>query len=90
MYLDSPLPKNTLIIVQMFHLILDQFILLIKIFSSQMEAATRENKSVIILGDANICAIKLDDPNIKMTETAEELKSSLAQCGLTSISLRNT
>ena len=37
-----------------------------------------------------ICAIKWDDPNIKMTETAEELKSSLAQYGLISISLGNT
>ena len=31
----------------------------IKIFATQMEAATKENKSVIILGDANVCAIKI-------------------------------
>ena len=41
-------------------------------------------------GDANICAKKWEDPKIKLTETAEELKSSLAQCGLTNIDLGNT
>ena len=49
-----------------------------------------EKKSVIILGDANICAIKWEDPNANLTETAEELKSSLAQCGLTNIELGYT
>ena len=62
----------------------------IKIFTSQMEAASRENKSIIVLGDANICAIKWDDPITKLTETAEELKSSLALCGLTNIAIGNT
>ena len=56
-------------------------------FTSQIELATKENKSLIILGDANLCNIRWDSPGFLHRRISEELRETLTQCGLTSLSL---
>ncbi len=52
-----------------------------KILNDQMERAAKENKSIIMMGDANLCAPKWDEEEYRLFNLAAELKSSLAQCG---------
>ena len=62
----------------------------LKIIIDQMERATRENKSTIMLGDANLCAHKWDEEDYRLFNLAAELKTSLAQCGLESLDIGKT
>ena len=55
-----------------------------------MERATEEQKEIIMMGDANICANKWNDPQYKNHRVASELKSRLEENGLRSIYLGNT
>ena len=34
------------------------------------------------MGDANVCSSKWDESNFKLKNIAEEIKSTLAQCGI--------
>ena len=46
-----------------------------------------EKKNLIVLGDVNICSNKWNDSGCKLKEIAEEIKSTLAQCGMEHIDL---
>ncbi len=61
-----------------------------KILIDQMERAAKENKSIIMMGDANLCAQKWDGEEYRLFNLAAELKSSLAQCGLENLDLGKT
>ena len=52
--------------------------------------ASRENKEIIILGDANLCYIKWHNPDIDHMKIAEELQDTKTQCGLVNIELVET
>ena len=62
----------------------------IRIFTAQIEKAAEEEKSLLILGDANLCSEKWLEPNYINQDTAEELKSTLALCGLNIAALGKT
>ena len=51
-------------------------------FTNQIERATHENKTVIIVGDANLCSDKWNSPTFQHKQVADELKNTLVQCGL--------
>ena len=53
-----------------------------KIFTRQIEAASAEHKSIIILGDANLCCENWDAPRFQHKTVANELRETLVQCGL--------
>jgi hypothetical protein len=53
-----------------------------KIFTRQIEAASAEQKSIIILGDANLCCENWDAPQFQHKTVANELRETLVQCGL--------
>ena len=53
-----------------------------KIFTQQIEAASAEHKSIIILGDANLCCESWDAPQFQHKTVANELRETLVQCGL--------
>ena len=55
-----------------------------------METADSENKPIIMLGDMNLCTTKQNEPDFKSKHIAEEMKSSLAQCGMINIELGHT
>ena len=55
----------------------------ITVFTSQIEDAVAEQKSVVILGDANLCAESWDSPGFLHKRVADELKETLSTCGLT-------
>jgi hypothetical protein len=55
-----------------------------------MERAAKENKSIIMMGDANLCAQKWDEEEYRLFNLAAELKSSLAQCGLENLEIGKT
>ena len=55
----------------------------ITVFTSQIEDAVAEQKSVVILGDANLCAESWDSPGFLHKRVADELKETLFTCGLT-------
>ena len=59
----------------------------INLFTDQIEKASKENKSIIILGDANLCALRWEYPEFGQHLIAEEILGTLAQCGLTNINL---
>ena len=50
----------------------------IRTFTSQIEKAANEDKSLLILGDANLCKEKWSEPEYVHQLQAEELKSTLA------------
>ena len=58
----------------------------ISLFTNQIEKASNESKS-IILGDANLCALKWEYPEFGQHAIAGEILGTLAQCGLTNINL---
>ena len=62
----------------------------LKILMNQMEQATNEKKTVILLGDANLCADQWDEETYYQFKLAAELKSGLAQCGLENLELGKT
>ena len=54
----------------------------IELFNSQIEKVSAKNNNVIIMGDANLCSDKWNDPGFKNKTVAESLRSMLTQCGL--------
>ena len=62
----------------------------IGIFTGQIEKAVSENKSVIILGDANLCCESWDSPGFLHKRVADELRDTLTQCGITATQLGPT
>jgi hypothetical protein len=58
-----------------------------KILIDQMERTAKENKSIIMMGDANLCAQKWDE---RLFNLGAEPKSSLAQCGLENTEIGKT
>ena len=54
----------------------------IQCFTNQIERATNENKTVVIVGDANLCSEKWNSPTFHLKQVADELKNTLVQCGL--------
>ena len=48
----------------------------IKILTNQIENADLEKKSIIVMGDANVCASKWNESNFKHKNVAEEIKGS--------------
>ena len=58
-----------------------------KIFSNQIECASHEDKSIVILGDANLCSLKWDSPGFLQRRIAEEIRETLIQCGLVQLPL---
>jgi hypothetical protein len=61
-----------------------------KILTDQMERATKENKSIIMMGDAKLCALKWYEEEYRLFNLAAELKSSLAQCELDNLEIGKT
>ena len=53
-----------------------------KIFTRQIETATQENKSILIMGDANLCNLKWDTQGYSYRKISDELRDTLTQCGL--------
>ena len=51
-------------------------------FTKQIESASTGGKSVIILGDANLCALRWDSPNFLHKRISEELRDTVTQCGM--------
>ena len=62
----------------------------VKILTNQIETADLEKKSIIVMGDANVCASKWNESNFKHKNVAVEIKGSLAQCGMFSVPLGHT
>jgi exonuclease III len=46
-----------------------------KILNDQIERESKENKSSIMMGDANLCAQKWDEEEYRLFNLAAELKS---------------
>ena len=55
--------------------------------TGQIEEAAKESKTMIILGDANLCSIRWDSPNYTHKKISTELRETLIQCGLSIIPL---
>ena len=55
-----------------------------------MVRASKEKKAVLITGDANLCAQKWNEEGFRYKPLATELKSTIAQCGLTNIEMGMT
>ena len=62
----------------------------LEIFTNQMEEVATEKKEMIILGDANLCTLKWNEDGFIYMSLANQMKSTLAQCGLTNLELGNT
>ena len=62
----------------------------IKLFNLQLEKASKENKMVIVQGDANLCSNKWLEEGFGLREVSNELLSSLAMCGLEIMEVGNT
>ena len=76
----SPLGKSTI----------EAQVTAMEVFTEQIERATAENKTILILGDANLCSEKWKLPSYKFRRIAEELRETLAQCGLIQVELGPT
>ena len=61
-----------------------------QIFTRQIELAAQENKSIIIMGDANLCNIRWDSPGFLHWKISEELRDTLTQWGLSELLLGTT
>ena len=61
-----------------------------KILTKQIEAADLEKKNLIVMGDVNLCSSKWNEADFKLKTIAEEIKSTLAQCGMENIELGPT
>ena len=44
------------------------------IITEQMDIAARENKALLVMGDANLCAVKWNEESFKNHELATKLK----------------
>ena len=54
----------------------------LKILLNQMEAAAKEEKCIIMLGDANLCAHQWANENYRLYNVSAELRCTLSQCGM--------
>ena len=61
-----------------------------KMFCCQIEKAGSENKNIVVTGDANLCSKKWMDPEFTQSYLSDELRSTLALCGLEVMDLGNT
>ena len=52
------------------------------IFTLQIESASKQNKNVILMDDANLCSLKWETPKYNHKNIAKNLLDTLAQCGL--------
>ena len=59
----------------------------IKILTDQIERADSENVSIVMLGDTNLCSKKWNEESFTHKNIAEEIKSTLAQCGMINLEL---
>ena len=59
----------------------------IQSFTKQIENATGEGKSVLVMGDANLCTLKWDSPNFKHKRISDELRETITQCGMYQVDL---
>ena len=62
----------------------------IKVLTNQIEVASKENKQIIITGDANLCSRVWRNEEYKYKRISEELLDTLNQCRLKEIQLGNT
>ena len=62
----------------------------IGIFTKQIERAANENKSLVVLGDANLCCESWDSPGFLHKRVADELRETLTQCGMSVSQLGTT
>ena len=53
-----------------------------ELFNNQIEKASAKYNNLIILGDANLCSTKWNEPNFKNKTVADCLRAVLTQCGL--------
>ena len=58
-----------------------------QVFTKQIENATTERKNVIILGDANLCSLRWDSPDFQHKRISNELRETVAQCGMSHMDL---
>ena len=61
-----------------------------QIFTSQIESAVAERKSVIVLGDADLCCERWNSPTFLHKQVAKEIKDTITQCGMSLINLGTT
>ena len=54
----------------------------IKLFNSQLEKASSENKLVVVQGDSNLCSNKWLEDGFGLSSISNELLSTLALCGM--------
>ena len=59
----------------------------IKELTVQLETADSENVSIVMLGDVNLCAEKWNEEGFLHKPIAEEIKGTLAQCGMINVDL---
>ena len=54
----------------------------LKILTEQMERVEKEKKTIMMMGDANLCSKKWNEEYYRYQDMAEEMKGTMAQCGL--------
>ena len=59
-------------------------------YSSTIERASREEKMLLIMGDANLCSKKWNEDNFTHKKMANQLISTLDSCGLQNIPIGPT
>ena len=57
---------------------------------AQIERANEERKDILMMGDANICTNKWNNPQYKHHRVVMELRSGLEQNGMKNIDIGNT
>jgi hypothetical protein len=69
---------------------IDAQITAMEVFTEKIERATAKNKAILIMGDANLCSQKWRSPLYKYRRISDELRETLAQCGLIQVELGPT
>jgi hypothetical protein len=62
----------------------------IQLFTNQIETAASEGKTMVVLGDANLCCERWSSPMFQYKRVAEELQDTLTHCGLELCNLGTT
>ena len=62
----------------------------IQLFTNQIETAASEGKTMVVLGDANLCCERWSSPMFQYKRVAEELRDTLTHCGLELCNLGTT
>ena len=52
-----------------------------------MEKVDNEHKQIIVMGDANLCSTSWNEKDFKLKKVAQELRGTLAQCGMVNVEL---